>query len=115
MRLICRSFLLLALTTLNLLPAHAGSKPPQLMLRVYIQTAGEGLASTQAQSIAIPPNGEIIQIRALPEVSEKDLVDVKTDASGGTELILNHRGRVNLDASTGENQDASWWSCSTAT
>jgi preprotein translocase subunit SecD len=104
MRPIFQSLLLLSLTLFAFLPAHAGHKPPQIFLRIHVQTAGEGLPTSQAVSIAVPPNGEIIQIRAIPEVSEHDLVDVKTDARGSVFLFLNHRGKVNLDAATGENQ-----------
>jgi len=102
MRPIC--LLPFCLLLLTFLPAHAGHKPPQVSLRINIQTAGEGLSSSQATNIGIPPNGEIIQIRALPEVTEKDLIDVKTDSAGTVFLFLNHRGKVNLDASTGQNQ-----------
>ncbi len=104
MRPICQSFLLLCLIVVSFLPAHAGHKPPKIFIRIHIQTAGEGLPTTQAVSVPIPPNGEIIQIRAIPEVSEQDLVDVKADASGSVFLFLNHRGKVNLDASTGQNE-----------
>jgi preprotein translocase subunit SecD len=104
MRLIRLSLFLFSLPFFAALPARAGQKPPQIMLRIHVQTAGEGLSPQQAMSIAVPPNGEIIQIRTIPEVSEHDLVDVKTDSSGSVFLILNHRGKVNLDAATGENQ-----------
>jgi len=102
MRPICLLFVFLSLLTF--LPAHAGHKPPQVMLRIHVQTAGEGLSPMQAMPIAIPPNNEVIQIRALPEVTEKDLVDVKMDAAGTVFLFLNHVGKVNLDAVTGQDQ-----------
>jgi len=94
----------LFLLLFSLLPVHAGHKPPQVLLRIAVQTTGEGLGPGQAATIALPPNGEIIQIRAIPEVTEKDLVDVKTDSAGTVFLFLNHRGKVNLDAATGQNQ-----------
>jgi hypothetical protein len=105
MRLIRWSLFPLPLILLGFLPVHAGSKPPpRITLRVYIQTAGEGLPTTQAISMPLPPNGEIIQVRAFPEISEHDLIDVKTDPNGNVYFILNHRGKTNLDATTGEDQ-----------
>jgi len=108
MRLICSSLLLLAVVLVSFTPARAGSKPPpQITLRVYVQTAGsgsEGLPTTQAISIPLPPNGEIIQVRAFPEVTEHNIFDVKTDSQGFVYLTLNHPGKVNLSATTGEDQ-----------
>jgi hypothetical protein len=104
MRLIRWSLLLLSLTLVNFLPAKAGSKPPQVIFRVFVQTAGEGLPTTQAINIPLPPTGEIIQVRALPEITEHDIFDVKPDVNGGVILTLDHRGRVNLSATTGEDQ-----------
>lgn len=88
---------------LMLLPAQAGHTPPQIFLRVHIQTAGQGLPDTQATSIQLPPDGETIQIRALPEVSEHDLIDVKSDSTGAVHLLFNHQGQIALSAATGQN------------
>lgn len=96
--------ILLSFAIFSALPAHAGHKPPQIVLRIHIQTSGEGLAQSQATVITLPPNGEAIQIRAMPEVTEQDIVDVQTDSSGAVHLFLNHRGKINLDAATGQNQ-----------
>ncbi len=85
-------------------PAQAGHKPPGILMRIYVQTAGEGLPETEAHTIQVPPNNETIQIRALPEVTEAELIDVHTDPSGNVYFEFNHEGRVNLDAFTGENQ-----------
>ncbi len=104
MRQIRQLLLLLPLTLFAFLPAHAGHKPPQLLLRIYVQTSGDGLPATQVTTITVPPNGEQILIRTIPEVSEHDLADVRVDAAGSTYLILTHRGKVNLDAVTGQNQ-----------
>ncbi len=72
-------------------------------LRVHVQTAGEGLSAQQATSIPIPPNGEQIQVRTLPETSERDLVAVAEDAAG-LHLQFNHVGTVALNAATAQNQ-----------
>ena len=94
----------LSLLLLALLPARAGHSAPKIFLRVYIQTAGEGLPASQARTISLPPNDETIQIRLLPEVTERDLMEVKTDLSGAVRLIFNHEGQVNLSAVTAQNQ-----------
>jgi preprotein translocase subunit SecD len=86
------------------LPAQAGHSPPKVFLRVFVQTTGEGQPSTQAREIAIPPDNEKILIRAMPEVSEQDLVDVRTDASNNVHFYFDHRGQVDLDAATAQNQ-----------
>jgi hypothetical protein len=84
-------------------PARAGSTPPQVTFRVYVQTTGEGLSPQEATTIAIPPDGEQIQVRTLPEASERDLVEIKQDAAG-LHVQFNHIGMVNLNAATGQNQ-----------
>lgn len=101
MRAISPWFLLLLLT---ILPAHAGHNPPKILLRVHIQTAGEGMPASLATTIALPPDGETIQIRSLPEVTENDLIDVKQNTDGSVRLFFDHRGQVNLSAATAENQ-----------
>ena len=83
--------------------AHAGSKPPAFMLRVHVQTNGEGLSAQEATTIPIPPDGEQIQVRTLPEASERDVIAVSQDA-GGLHLQFNHVGTVNLNAVTAQNQ-----------
>ena len=100
MRWICFS---LALMVVTFLPARAGSTPPQVTLRVHVQTNGEGLSAQEATTIPIPPDGEQIQVRTLPEASERDLVGVQQDA-GGLHLQFNHVGTVNLNAVTAQNQ-----------
>ena len=104
MRPICPLLLLLPLTLLLCLPAQAGHTPPKVFLRIYVQTAGEGLPASQATTITLPPNGETIQIRTLPEVTERELIDVKTDLTGDVRLIFNHTGQVSLSAATAQNQ-----------
>ena len=94
----------LLLLFLTILPAQAGHNPPKIILRVHVQTAGEGMPAQLATTIALPPNGETIQIRSLPEVSEIDLIDVKQAPDGTVRLFFNHRGQVNLSAATAENQ-----------
>jgi len=101
MRWIC---LLAGLFLLTLQSAQAGHSPPKIFLRIYIQTSGQGLPETQAREIALPPNGETILIRAFPEITEQELVDVQEDASGAVHLHFNHEGQVNLNAITSQNQ-----------
>jgi preprotein translocase subunit SecD len=101
MRLIFPWLLLLLLT---ILPAQAGSSPPKVLLRVNVQTTGEGLPATMATTISVPPDGEEIEIRALPEVTEKDLIDVKQNPDNTVRFFFNHRGQVNLSAATADNQ-----------
>ena len=98
-------YLLVGLFLLSFVQAHAGHTPPKVILRVYIQTAGEGLPDTQATTITIPPNGETIQIRTLPEVTENDLIGVQSDSSGAIHLQFNHQGQVVLSAATAQNQN----------
>jgi len=100
MRWICLTGLLL----LTLLPAQAGHSAPKILLRIHVQTTGEGLSNMQATTIALPPNGEQIQIRALPEVTEGELIDATQDASGRIHFLFNHEGQVSLSAVTAENQ-----------
>jgi hypothetical protein len=94
----------LLLLLLTMLPAQAGHNPPKIILRVHVQTTGEGLPAALATTITLPPNGETIQIRTLPEASENDLIDVKQAPDGTVRLFFDHRGQVNLSAATGENQ-----------
>lgn len=98
-------FLLLALALAMLvLPAHAGKSPPKILLRIHVQTTGDGLSASQAaQTIYLPPNGEPIQIRSLPEVSEQNLVGVVPQPNG-TLLLFDHAGQVNLSAVTAQDQ-----------
>lgn len=99
-----RTCLLVGLMLCLLVPARAGHSAPKIFFRINVQTAGEGLSPQQATQVAIPPNGEMIQVRTLPEVTEQDLIGVTVDPSGPVHLQFNHRGKVNLDAVTGENQ-----------
>jgi hypothetical protein len=100
MRWIC---LLAGFLFLTFLPARAGHSPPRIFLRVHVQTTGEGLSAMEATTIKIPPNGEEIMIRTLPEVTEKNLVGVAQDDSG-LHLTFDHVGQVNLNAVTAQNQ-----------
>jgi len=102
MRWMC---LLIGLSFLLFAPAWAGHTPPKILLRIYIQTTGEGLPDAQATRVAIPPNGEIIQIRSLPEVTERELISVQQDTTSAVHLQFNHEGQVVLDAATAQNQN----------
>jgi hypothetical protein len=85
-------------------PAMAGHSPPQIFLAIYVQTTGEGLPASQARPIQVPPDGQTILIRALPEITEHNLVDVQEDASGSVHFLFDHDGKINLSAVTAENQ-----------
>jgi preprotein translocase subunit SecD len=95
--------LLIGLLFFTFLPARAGHSPPKVVLRVHVQTTGEGLSPQEATTITIPPNGEQIQVRTLPEVTEGEIVDVQQDASG-LHLKFNHEGQVDLSVVTAQNQ-----------
>jgi preprotein translocase subunit SecD len=95
--------LLIGFLFLTFLPAHAGHSPPTVTLRIHIQTTGAGQSAQEVTTITIPPNGEQIQVRTLPEVTEGELVDVQQDASG-LHLKFDHVGQVNLNAVTAQNQ-----------
>jgi hypothetical protein len=92
-----------ALALLAVLPAHAGKTPPKLLLRIHVQTTGDGMSVNQAQTVYLPPNNEPILIRALPEVTEQNLIGVLPEP-GGTLLTFDHPGEVNLSAVTAEDQ-----------
>jgi preprotein translocase subunit SecD len=98
------TFLLAGFLCLTLQPARAGHSPPKIFLRVHVQTTGDGQSALEATTISLPPNGEKIQIRTLPEVTEQDLVDVQQDPSGGLRLLFDHVGQVALSAVTAQNQ-----------
>jgi preprotein translocase subunit SecD len=86
------------------LPAHAGHSPPKVVFRVFVQTSGEGQPSAEAQEVVIPPNHETIMIRAMPEITEQNLVDVRADSSGNVHFQFDHQGQINLDAVTAQDQ-----------
>jgi hypothetical protein len=96
-------YLFFALVLLIALPAHAGKSPPKLLLRIHVQTTGSGLAADQARTVLLPPNGEPIQVRFLPEVTERNLINVEQRANG-TLLFFDHEGQINLSAVTAQNQ-----------
>ncbi len=96
--------LLLGLLLFTLHPVRAGHTAQPIFLRVHIQTSGEGQSAQQTTSITIPPNGESILVRSLPEVSEHDLIDAQVDGSGTLHLRFNHSGQVALSAATAQNQ-----------
>jgi hypothetical protein len=87
----------------TLLPAHAGHTAPKLFLRVNIQTTGEGQSSLEVTTITLPPNGDKILIRTLPEATEQELIAVQQDASGAVRLQFDHAGQVSLSAVTAQN------------
>jgi preprotein translocase subunit SecD len=96
--------LLIGLLVITFLPAQAGSSPPKVFLRVHIQTTGDGQSNLEATTISLPPNGEQIQVRTLPEATEQELTSVEQDAQGVVHLKFNHVGQVSLSAVTAQNQ-----------
>jgi SecDF, P1 head subdomain len=100
MRSIC---LLAGFLFLSFLPALAGHSPPKVFLRIHVQTSGEGQSAMAVTTIKIPPSGEQIMIRTIPEVSERNLIGVAQDANG-LHLTFDHVGQVNLNAVTAQNQ-----------
>jgi hypothetical protein len=101
MRPLCLLVGLLALFPATL---HAGHSAPKVLMRVYVQSPGEGMSSMEVTQVRVPPDNELIQIRALPEVTEGDLTDVEVGSGGALHLIFDHTGQVNLDAVTAQNQ-----------
>jgi hypothetical protein len=97
------TFLLVGLLLLTFLPAKAGHTPPKVILRIHVQTTGEGQSTLEATSIQLPPQGEQILMRTLPEVSEAQLIDVQQDTNGAR-LKFDHTGQVSLSAATAQNQ-----------
>ena len=97
------TFTLMGLLLLTLLPARAGHTPPKVTLRIHVQTTGEGQSTLEVAQIRVPPAGDTIQIRAIAEVSENQLVGAQQDASG-LHLQFNHTGTVDLNAATAQNQ-----------
>ncbi|MCE0523143.1 MAG: hypothetical protein LV480_09560 [Methylacidiphilales bacterium] len=98
------TFLLIGLLFLTFLPARAGHSPPLITFRVHVQTTGEGQSALEVTTISIPPNGETIQVRTLPEITESNIIGVQQDASGVLHLQFDHVGQVNLNAVTAQNQ-----------
>ncbi|HEX4141612.1 MAG TPA: hypothetical protein VHY09_14785 [Candidatus Methylacidiphilales bacterium] len=86
-----------------LLPVWAGHSPPKVTLRIHVQTTGEGQSPLEVTQLRVPPAGDVILVRAIPEVSEIQLIGVQQDASG-LHLQFNHTGQVDLDAATAQNQ-----------
>ncbi len=100
MRLLC---LIAALSFALFIPAHAGHSPPKVTLGVHVQTTGEGQSNLEASALRLPPNGDQILIRTMPECSERDIIDAQQDEQG-LRIQFNHVGQVNLSAVTAQNQ-----------
>ena len=81
-----------------------GHKPPALIFRINVQTSGTGLGPTQALPLTLPKTQEMILVRAIPEVTEKNLRHVEVRNDGTLVLTFDHQGRVNLDVVTTSNQ-----------
>jgi hypothetical protein len=98
-----RALLLTALLIGAWMPAQAGHSPPKVIFRIHVQTPGEGQSPMEVSSIAIPPDGDTIQIRSRPEVTEHELIKATQD-NGVLRLYFNHVGKINLSAVTAQNQ-----------
>ena len=95
--------LVLGLLLLTFQPARAGHSPPKIFFRIHVQTNGAGMSAQEATTISLPPNGEEIQIRTLPEVTEQNILSIQQDAAG-VHLQFDHDGAINLNAATAQNQ-----------
>jgi hypothetical protein len=98
-----RYCLVFGLLLVSLVSAQAGHTPPKIFLRVHVQTTGEGQSALETTTVTIQPSGEPVLIRALPEVSEVNLIGVQQDANV-LRLKFDHPGQVALDAVTAQNQ-----------
>jgi len=96
-------FLLAGLLFLTFLPARAGHSPPKILLRIHVQTTGAGQSPLAIMTVSLPPDGETIQVRTLPEATEQQLVAVRQD-DAGIHLLFNHEGQVALNAVTAQNE-----------
>jgi preprotein translocase subunit SecD len=97
------TWLLLGWLVFTFLPAHAGHSPPKIILHIHVQTTGTGLSPQEATTIRVPPNGEEIQIRTFPEVTEQNLIGV-AEQNGTLRLQFDHAGSVALSAVTAQDQ-----------
>jgi hypothetical protein len=92
--------LCLAAWTVN----FAGSKPPQVILRVYIQTDAQQSGSQRTLPVQLTDPDQLIYINAIPEATERDLVgiDVEQGEHGqiGALLHFNAHAALALDTST---------------
>ena len=98
-----RTCLLAGCLFLTFVPVRAGHSPPKILLRIHIQTTGPGQSPLAVSTLTIPPNGETIQVRTLPEATEQELVAVEQD-DAGVHLHFDHEGQVALSAVTAQNQ-----------
>lgn len=98
-----RSLLSLFCLTLLCLPVQAGHSGPKLLFRIHVQTTGQGLSDQEAIPITLTHPNENILVRALPEITENDILTVQEEASG-TRFYFNHEGKVALDVFTAQNQ-----------
>jgi len=81
----------------------AGSKPPQLSLRIYTQTDSSGSPNSVIPVQLTQPDQQIF-VSAIPEATEKDLIGVAPSPgeSGtvGAILHFNAHAGMNLDAAS---------------
>lgn len=85
----------------------AGASRPKTMLRVHVQTTVQGAPGTQSLPVTIINPTRQIMVRALPEVTERDIDRVEsTEADSGLALRItfNEHGRTVLNTVTLENQ-----------
>jgi hypothetical protein len=92
--------ILLALCTL------AGAPKPTVSWRVHVQVAGEGLPRSQALPLVLNKPAEQIYIKTLPELSERDIFDVRAfpaEDSLGMVVKLSPHGTHVLNSATFQN------------
>jgi len=86
-------------------PCLAGSKPPQIFLRVYTQTDSQGSPNSMIPVQLTQPDEQIF-VSSIPEATEKDLIGVDASPGGngtvGAILHFSAHAGMNLDAATSQ-------------
>ena len=85
----------------------AGAPKPKVTWRVHLQVAGDGMPRSQAIPLILTKPPEQIFIKAISELSERDIFDVRgfpANDSFGMVVRLNPHGTHVLDSITLQNQ-----------
>ncbi|PTX94789.1 hypothetical protein DB346_22545 [Verrucomicrobia bacterium LW23] len=85
-----------------------GGSPPKIVVRVHTQNVAKEMKGNQTFMVQIPDPPEQISVMAIPEASEKDVLNVvaKPVSHGfGAYIQFNRRASVNISATTAQNQD----------
>jgi preprotein translocase subunit SecD len=97
----------LALVFLGATETRAGAAKPTVLFRIHLQSSGQGLSANQIIPVQVPPSGERIFVRTIPEVTEREIIAAELRPTGqGTGLYVkfNERGTLILDSITTQNQ-----------